>query len=440
MLAAPAIRFAENGATHLAYQEAGEGPLEIVYVGGSVSTSQAWEHPAYARAFRRMASFSHLVTYDQRGMGYSDPIDLTTTPTIEDLVVDLAAVIGAAGLRDPVLFGTHNGGAVAAAYAAGRPVRRLVLCNTWARLSVDDDYPIGFPEVNLDKLEERYRTQWGNGAISERFATPRPDIAADRAELASTSRNQVVTLFRMNRQYDIRALLPTITVPTLVIHLEDNRAVPPAFGRFVADAIPGARLALVPGSDQVFLRNYADPVIDELEPFVTGTLTHFDDSVTTTMLFTDIVSSTARAAELGDQSWASLIDQHNTRVRQQIRDHGGDEMKCTGDGFVVAFDDPASAVRCALDAMASVDDLGLELRAGVHLGAVTRMGRSDVSGLAVHFAQRLCALAAEGQLLVSATVMEQCEGSGISFSSQGTVSLKGIPGQWQIYDAMVISP
>lgn len=412
----------------------------MVYVAGSVSTSLAWDQAIYARAFRRMASFSHLVTYDQRGMGYSDRVDVANPPTVEDLAGDLAAVIEAAGLRDPVLFGSHNGGAVAAVYATTQPVRQLVLCNTWARLSIDHDYPIGFPEVNLDKLEERYRTIWGRGAITERFASPRPEIAADRIELASTSRNQVVTLFQMNRQYDIRAVLPSITAPTLVIHLEDNRSVPPSFGRFIAEAIPGARLALVPGTDQVFLRNYADPVIDELEPFVTGSLTHFDDTVTTTMLFTDIVDSTSRAAALGDESWATLIDQHNTRVRQQIRDHGGDEMKCTGDGFVASFEDPASAIACALAAMASVEDLGLELRAGVHVGAVTRMGQSDVSGLAVHFAQRLCALAADGQVLTSAIAMEQCEGSGISFSSQGTVSLRGIPGQWQIYDAMVITP
>jgi class 3 adenylate cyclase len=370
-------------------------------------------------------------------MGYSDPIDPAALPSFDELVADLGAVIEAAGFTDPVLFGMHNGGAVAAAYAATHPVRSLVMCNTWARLSKADDYPIGFNERILDELDERYRTEWGQGRFVNFFARPRPDLSPRKFELASTSRNQAAGLFQMNRDYDIRALLPSIAVPTMVIHLEDNFNIPPSFGEYMASAIPGAQFVLVPGTDQFFLRNYADPVIDEVEQFVTGQRTVFADRVELTMLFTDIVESTPMAAVLGNERWGATIDQHNELVRHQIVAHGGDEVKCTGDGFLVAFDQPASAIRCALDAMRAVNELGLELRAGVHVGEVTRMGKSDLSGLAVHFAQRLCAQAGGGEVLTSSAAVEGCDDDAITFESRGRVRLKGIPGKWDIFDAQL---
>jgi class 3 adenylate cyclase len=435
MLAAPVIEFAERGGSHIAYQAAGDGPLEIMFVGGSFATSTAWEESAYAKPFRRLASFSRFVTYDQRGMGYSDPIDPAALPTLDDLVADLGAVIEAAGFTEPVLFGQHNGGAVAAAYAATHPVRSLVLCNTWARLSKADDYPIGFNEHILDDLAERYRRDWGQGRFVNFFARPRTELSARKFELASTSRNQAAGLFQMNRDYDIRALLSSIAVPTLVIHLRENFNIPPTFGEYVASAIPDAQFVLVPGTDQFFLRNYGDPVIDEVEQFVTGQRTVFADRVVITMLFTDIVDSTPMAAVLGNDRWSSTIDQHNDLVRQQIAAHGGDEVKCTGDGFLVAFDKPAPAIHCALAAMRSVNELGLELRAGVHLGEVTRMGNSDLSGLAVHFAQRLCAQAGPGEVLSSSAAVDGCDDAAITFEGKGSARLKGIPGKWEIFDA-----
>jgi pimeloyl-ACP methyl ester carboxylesterase len=347
VLTAPDIQFAQRGRTHLAYQVAGTGPPDIVYVGGAYATTLAWDQHATARGFRRLASFSRLITYDQIGMGYSDPLDPSTVPTVDDLVADLEAVIDAAGVTDPVLFGSHNGAAVAATYASRHPVQRLVLCNGWARLPVADDYPIGFGVELLDQLEERYRKAWGQGRISGYWAKPRPEQESRRAELAATSRNQAVTLFQVNRDLDVRGALPKITAPTLVIHLEDNVAVPPAFGRYLADSIPGARLALVPGSDQIFLGSDADSVIDVVEPFTTGTRTLFVDRITTTMLFTDIVDSTPMAAALGDERWGELIDHHNARVRRHIKKTNGNEVKCTGDGFLVAFDETQDAIRCA---------------------------------------------------------------------------------------------
>ena len=233
MLSPPAIEFAQRDGIHLAYQSAGSGPPVLVFVGGSFATTLAWDEPAPARAFRRMASFSRLITYDQRGMGYSDPIDQSAVPTVDDLVRDLETVIGAAGATEPFLFGMHNGAAVAAVYATRHPVERLVMCNGWARLGEADDYPIGFSDEALDRLEDRYRENWGEGKISRYWSLPRPEQTR-HLELKSTSRNQAVTLFRMNRDYDIRHALPAVTAPTLVVHLEDNRMVPPSFGRYIA--------------------------------------------------------------------------------------------------------------------------------------------------------------------------------------------------------------
>jgi len=434
MLSAPAIEFARRNGTHLAYQTAGTGPPDLVFVGGSYATTLAWDEQAPARAFRRLASFSRLITYDQRGMGYSDPIDPSAVPTVDDLVSDLVTVIAAAGASDPVLFGMHNGAAVAALYATRHPVQRLVMCNGWARLGEAPDYPIGFGDEVLDHLEKRYRENWGQGRISNYWAQPGPEEAM-RRELNSTSRNQAVTLFQINRAYDIRDALPAVKVPTLVIHLEDNQMVPASFGRYIAASIPDARLALVPGADQIFLRNHADAVIDAVEPFVTGTRTPFVDRMTTTMLFTDIVDSTPLAAALGDERWSALIEQHNQRVRRHIRASGGHEVKCTGDGFLVAFDETEAAIRCARGAMESIAGLGLDLRAGVHVGEVSRMGSHDLSGLAVHFAQRLCDRARGGQLLVSAAVRDACTGSGIAFEDEGKAQLKGIPGEWEVFEA-----
>jgi class 3 adenylate cyclase len=445
VLSPPPIEFATRDGLHIAFQRAGDGPVDLVYVAGATAASLQWDDPNTARGLRRLASFTRLVTFDQQGMGFSDRMDLTSPPTIDDLADDLEAVIAAAGVTDPVLLGTHNGGAVAAVYAARHPVRQLVLCNTWARLEAADDFPIGLSADVLDLMGERYETEWGTGRISDQYASRRGDMPPGHYELATTSHNQLAHLFRINRTYDIRDVLPTITSPTLVIHLDRNLSIPAVHGRYIASAIPGARLVLVPGTDHLFLRNYATPVIDEVELFVTGRVAPFVDRLRTTMLFTDIVDSTPLTASMGDERWSALIDEHNARVRRQVVRHRGHEVKSTGDGFLVAFDTPEAAVQCALDALTAVTDLGIELRAGVHVGEVVHMGKGDMAGVAVHFAQRLCARAEGGQVLVSADVRAECdgdegEGSRVTFDDRGKATFKGIPGKWEIFEAGSASP
>ena len=257
MLAPPPVEFVVRRGVHIAYQSAGSGPPEIVFVAGSTAMSVQWEQAATAKSLRRLASFARLVTYDQQGMGFSDRMDLSAPPTMEDLVADLEAVVAAAKLSEPILFGTHNGGAVAALYASRHPVNQLVLCNTWARLEVADDFPIGFSPRVLDRLGERYETDWGGGQISDEFASRRRRTAGS-VRAGVDEPEPAGHLFRINRRYDIRSVLPTISVPTLVIHLEDNSEHPAlSTASYIAQAIPGARLVLLPGTDQVFLRNYA---------------------------------------------------------------------------------------------------------------------------------------------------------------------------------------
>jgi pimeloyl-ACP methyl ester carboxylesterase len=437
LLAPPPLEFAERAdGKKLAFQRAGTGPPEIVFVAGAQAMSQAWKDPATARPLRRLASFSRFVTYDQLGMGRSDRMELSSSPTIDDLVDDLETVIAASGVRDPVLFGTHNGGAVTAVYATRHPVDRLVLCNSWARLEWAPDFQIGFPSGVLDRMEKRYRTQWGQGLIFDQFARRSDYAPAVEAELEATTQDQLPALFNINRTYDIRAVLPEISARTLVLHTEDNFMIPPVHGRFLADAIPNARLLLVPGSDQQFLRNYADPVIDEVQRFVTGVCTPFTDSVRATMTYTDIVKSTETASSMGNKEWNETIRAHNALMRRLIVSHGGEECKHTGDGLLVAFEDVPDAVRFALDAVGEATSLGLEVSAGVHVGEVARMDGSDLSGVEVHFAQRLCDRAEGDQVLVSEDVRDGCEGRGLTFENRGRVTFKGLGGKWQIYEAV----
>ncbi len=434
-LAPPPLEFVVRNGKHLAFQRAGIEPPDLVYVAGSMAMSQAWQDAATARPLRRMANFSRLVTYDQLGMGRSDRMELAAPPSIYDLADDLEAVITAAGVTDPVLFGTHNGGAVAAIYASRHPVRQLVLCNTWARLERAPDFPIGFPRRVLDRTEERYRNEWAKGEIFNQFAPRRGHAPPVQAELDATSRDQLIGLLTINRTYDIRAVLSHIRAQTLVLHLEDNYDIRPDQGKFLAEKIPNARLVLMPGGDQVFLRNYADPVIDEVERFVTGTLKPFSDTVRQAIVFTDIVDSTSTATSMGDDSWAAKMAEHNDLLRRLIHTHHGEECKNVGDGFHAAFDETADAVRYALSAVEAAPSLGLILRAGVHLAVANRMDERDVSGVQVNLAKRICDAADSGQVMVSTATRDDCEGSGLVFEDRGRKALKGISGEREVFEA-----
>jgi class 3 adenylate cyclase len=440
VLTPPDTRYAHRDGAHLAYQVAGSGPRTLIYAAGSTSTSVAWELAASRSTLSRLASFSRLITFDERGAGSSDPLDLSALPSLEDRVADLEAVVkfsvkdGGDDGEPPWLFGTHDGGAVAILYALRNPVAALVLCNTWARLEEAEDYPIGVSSAAMDRAQDRYRDQWGSGHISpahhagRRVDNAEVDRRWARHEQEVTSPTQAVAMFEMSRAIDIRDRLAGIDVPTLVIHTVDNRTVPIGIGRYLADHIPTATFVELPGTYHAFWVDHADPVLHLTEEFLTGGHQEVDpDRATVTVMFTDIVGSTELAVRLGDREWRTLHDAHDRAVRDEVLRYGGRVIKGTGDGFLVAFDEPNPAVACATQIQQRMLALPLGVRIGLHVGDVYLDG-DDLLGLTVNVAERIKSLGGATETVVSSTTLERLTGPW-PFDAGRSVALRGIPGE-----------
>ena len=432
------IRYARNGDVSLAYQVTGEGPLDIVFVSGFVSHQEMmWDDPSAARIADRIGSFARLIRYDKRDQGLSDR--LGRPPTLEESMDDLRAVMDAAGSERAALFGVSEGGPMCQLFAATFPERvtALVLYGTYARMVDGDGYEIGVPSDMLTAFGEIMSRDWGSPIALGMFA---PSLAKDkrfreywgRLLRSASSPKSAVALMDLYRQIDTRSALSSISAPTLIIHRAGDRAAPVAWGRYLAEAIPEARFVELDGDDHLPMVN-PDEILDELEEFVTGTrLDREPDRVLATVMFTDIVSSTERAAELGDRRWRDLIQSHDTLVRRQLERHRGRAVKTLGDGFLATFDGPARGVRCAQAIREGVRSLGVEIRAGLHTGELEVMG-DDVGGMAVNIGARVGAKAEPGEVLVSSTVTDLVVGSGLEFRERGTHELKGVPGQWRLY-------
>ena len=436
----PQTRYAKADDVHVAYQVVGEGPPDLVLVSTWFSHVEArWDFPGFAYYLRRLAAFSRLISFDKRGIGLSDPIPLDRLPFLEEWMSDVRTVMDAAAIPRGVVMGANEGSMMAALFAATYPERvsALVLANATARPAWAPDNPDGVrPEV-IDGLIETVDRAWGDGLT---FAAVNPTIAGDdeavqrwgRFLRLAASPAVAAAVIRMIFELDVRAVLPTIRVPTLVVSRRD------AFfsagsGRVVADLIPGAEFVEVPGVDYGLAVGDVDPVIDEVEAFVTGTRRpHHGDRVLATVLFTDIVDSTARAARLGDRDWRSLLDAHEEIARSEVQAHGGLIADFTGDGLLAIFDGPARAVRAALALRDRVHALGLVIRAGLHTGEIEKRG-GDVAGIGVHIAARVMAIADGDEVLVSRTVKDLVAGSGLTFEEHGTHDLKGVPDAWQLY-------
>lgn len=428
----PPTRYARSGDAMIAYQVMGDGPVDLVLAGGPASHVELqWEEPATARCMQRLASFSRLIRFDRRGTGLSDPVD--RPPTLEQQMDDLTAVLEAAGVERTALFGASDAG-LSALFAATYPdrVTALALCNVAA--SMGDVITPEIEERVLDAIENRY----GQGDFMQIYA---PSRVGDRSfeewwqrfERSAASPGMARKLLELNLHSDVRAVLPTIRVPTLVLHRTDDTLVPVELGRDVAEAIPGARFVELPGEDNYVWASKPEPLLDEVEEFLTGRRRPpAADRLLATVLFTDICGSTRRAAELGDERWHELLDRHNQLVREELAVWRGKEIKTTGDGFLATFDGPARAVRCAGAIVERIRRLGLEVRAGVHTGECELMG-DDVGGIAVHVGARVADLAAAGETLVSSTVKELVVGSGLSFADRGAHDLKGVPDKWRLY-------
>ena len=435
----PDTRYAKSRGVHIAYQVVGKGDLDLVLVPGWVShVEYAWEDPSFSRFLHQLASFSRLILLDRSGTGLSDPV--AEPPSLEERMDEVRAVMDAAASQQAALFGISEGGPMCLTFAATHPerTRALVLCGTTARVKAAPDYEIGRSEEALDGFLDLIGSSWGTGMSADVFA---PSLAGDdsfrrswaRFERFATSPAGAQKLIRMLHEIDARHVLSSIRVPTLVLQREGDRAMPPSGARYIAERIPGAKYVELPGVDHFAWVGDVDALLGEVEEFLTGVRTQREtDRVLATVMFTDIVGSTARAAELGDRRWSELLASHQVVVRRELSRFGGREVKTMGDGFLATFDGPARAIRCACAARSGVRLLGIELRAGLHTGECERIG-DDVRGIAVHIAARVAALAAPGEILVSSTVKDLVAGSELRFAERGARELSGVPGQWQLF-------
>lgn len=447
----PETKYVKSGDVHIAYQVLGQGPIDLIFIAGWVTHLElAWENPHQSRFLRRLASFSRLILFDKRGVGLSDRVPLNQLPILEERMDDVRAVMEAAGSERAALLGVSEGGAMSALFAATYPKRSaaLILYGSFART--------GSYLMTHEELEARLRaieTEWPDSIDP---SLPAPSLSTDPGYRESwrtfmrhaASPGAAIALLRMNSQIDVRDVLPTIRIPTLVLYRRDARfghgaaawrqagadvITPSSEAAFIAKQIPGARLVELAGIDHLPWAGDAEALLGEVEEFVTGVRRGPEpDRVLATILFTDIVGSTATAAKLGDRSWRNLLDRHNALIRRQLERFRGQELGTTGDGFCASFDGPARAIRCARTIAESVSALGLTIRAGVHTGEC-ELGEGKPAGIAVHIAARIAELAEPGEVLVSSTVKDLVVGSRIDFADRDVRVLKGVPGEWHLF-------
>ena len=443
-MSTPPTRYARSGDVSIAYQVVGDGPIDLVLVlGFATHLELQWEAPPFARFFERIGSFSRLIIFDKRGTGLSDPVSVA--PTLEQRVDDVRAVMDAAGSERAALFGISEGGPMSALFAATHPQRAtaLVLYGAMGRTTEAPDYPWASPADALrESAAEFIAPFWGQQAegMVELFA---PSFADDpqvveftaRMERAAASPAMVQQIFEMFLDVDVRAILPTIQIPTLVLHRRGDRVVNRRAGEELAAQIPGAQYVELQGIDHLPWAGDSEAVLGEIEEFLTGARSVPEpDRVLATVMFTDMVGSTERAAELGDADWRELLAAHQAAVRRELMRYRGREVKMLGDGCLATFDGPARAIRCARAIADAARSLGTDVRVGLHSGEVELMD-DDVGGIAVHIAARVGALAGAGEVLVSSTVRDLVAGSGIGFEDRGTKQLKGISDEWRLFAA-----
>lgn len=445
----PETRYARSGDIHIAYQVVGDGPLDLVYIPQVISQIEwSWEHPFSARFLRGLSSFARVLFIDRRGTGLSDrAVELGP---IERHVDDVVAVMDDAGSDRAAMFGTYDGGVVAALLAATFPgrTRALVTYSTRAVYLADVDYPWGRDAVSSQRAYSRPRQDWGTEAAArQHLSRYGPSVLADtefvrwwaQMHRAAASPGSTTALFRMFSAIDIRAVLPAIRVPTLVLHRTDDATHDEGNAQYLAEHIGGARRVALPGEDSLpFL--HGDQLLDEMGEFLTGTrLAERTDRVLATVLFVDFVKSTETLARLGDRKWSAVLDRYELAVGRQLKRFRGRLIKNTGDGLVATFDGPARGIQCAVALREEARAVGLESRSGLHTGEI-EIRPDDIAGLAVNIGARVMDVAEAGQILVSRTVKDLIVGSGLELMDRGVHQLKGVPGDWALYEPHVAHP
>jgi len=436
----PTTRYARSGAYSIAYQVVGDGPLDLVVVPGFVShVEHAWEDPDYERFLTRLTAFSRLILFDKRGTGLSDRVPVNELPTLEERMDDLRAVLDATGSKRTALFGISEGGPMSILFATTYPdrVSALVLYGAYAKRVWAADYPWAPTVEGHHDFINGVERDWGGPVEVETWA---PSLANDERFKRwwgqylrlGASPAAVRAVLEMTLDIDVRGILPAIRVPTLILHRSGDRRIDVGGSRYMAQAVANAKFVELPGDDHLVWVGDSDTIVEEVEHFLTGARHAAEPTrVLATVMFTDMVESTSRAAQLGDARWRALISDHDRLVRAEMARYRGREIDRRGDGFIAIFDGPARAIQCALTIIRRAHELGIQIRAGLHTGEIDLI-ELGIAGIAVHVAARVESLAGPDEVLVSSTVRDLVAGSGFSFSDRGRHELKGVPGTWQV--------
>lgn len=439
----PITRYARSGDLSIAYQVVGHGPLDLVAAPGFIShLDWNWQEPSLRAFLERLAGFTRLILFDKRGTGLSDPVP--GPASLEERTEDLAAVMDAAGSERASILGVSEGGAMAMLFAAQHPARvtSLVLYGAFPRITEAPGFPSGVDAGVMGAMLDRLIEHWGEGAGLTAWAPSRRRDPALRSwwgtlQRMGASPGMARGLVGHYQDLDMRQVLPTVRVPTLVLHRRGDRMVPIGVARYLADHLPDARLVELEGADHLFFVGDAETPLAEIEAFLTGHRPAHTATTTVlaTVLFVDVAGSTELAARIGDTAWASIRDRFLTLSRGELARFGGTEVDAAGDGLLATFTGPARAIRCALALRQATDGAGLRVRVGVHAGEVQRLDGGQVAGLAVHIGARIMAAADPGEVLVSGTVKDLVIGAGLHFTDRGVHELRGVPGTWALFAA-----
>lgn len=435
-----ATHYVKSRDAFIAYQVIGDGPFTLVFVPGFVSNLEfMWEEPSLSRQLNRLSSFCRLICFDKLGTGLSDRNH--AVQTLEDRMEDVLAVLDAVGVERTALLGFSEGGPMSILFAATYPQRisALVLYGSFAKGSYSEDYPWALKPQQFEYWLQNIPNIWSNPGMDLAYWAPSM-VNDERFRLwwqkfihLSASPGGAMELIRMYQQIDVRAILSTIQIPTLILHRKNDRATLVDGGRYLAQHIPNAQYVELAGQDHIWWTDKEGDIVTEIEEFLTGMRSTMEtDRMLATVLFTDIVNSTIRAMALGDAQWSRLLENHHHMIRREIQRFRGREVKTTGDGFLAVFDGPSRAIRCAVAICEAVQTLGIEIRAGLHTGECMITG-DDISGVSVHIAARVLSQANANEILVSSTVKDLVVGSGIQFVERGLHQLKGVGGEWRLF-------